>query len=121
MKTRKYTNIRVSKRVNVSSTCHYSFSVQFDAKRPFHFSGALHYCPGDGFWTATGYPKFPQYVTDAVNQSVLERLKDPQTVYFERDRDGNERTENLRYHDPEYVANWARGFEMRLNSKEIAE
>lgn len=120
MKTRKYSDIRVTKHVNVSSTSHYSFRVQFAAKGPFHFSGALYYCPGTGFWTPTGFPKFPQYVTDAVNQSVLERLKDPETVYFERDRDGNERTENLRYHDPEYVAGWARAFEIRLNSKETA-
>jgi hypothetical protein len=120
MKERKYSNIGVSKRVNVSSTCHYSFTVQFKAKGPFHFSGALYYCPGYGYWTPTGYPKFPQYVTDAVNQAVLERLKDPTTIYFERDRDGNERTENLRYHDPEYVASWASAFEIRLSNKETA-
>lgn len=105
MKPRKYTNIRVAHDVYVNSQCDYTFHI--------HMTGFGHayYNPSVGFWTETAEPKFPKYVVEEVDRQMIARLKSPNTVYYEYDRDGNERYENLRYYDAEFVASWVASME----------
>jgi len=102
MSARKYTEFEIGRRVNVSSTGHYSFHV--------HIKGyKTRWLGWDGhgtFWTQSSYPHFPAYVMTALRACLLERLKAADTVFYENDQYGGSRTTDLRYHDPELIQSW---------------
>jgi hypothetical protein len=68
-KPHKYTEFEVGRRVNVSSTGHYSFHV--------HIKGyKTRWLRWDGhglFWTQSSHPSFPAYVMSALKACLLER------------------------------------------------
>lgn len=108
----RYSDFLVGRRVNVSSTGHYSFSVSIKGYR-------CKWLRWDGygmFWTPTAYPKFPAYVMQALKGLLLQRLKADDTIYYENDQYGGERTTNLRYHDPEMIKDWANRLEQKLDN-----
>lgn len=113
MVDRKYTEFSVSRRVNVSSTGHYSFNIHVKGYR-------CKWLRWDGhtyFWTPTAYPSFPAYVMKALTALLLERLKAEDTIYYENDQYGGERTKDLRYHDPERIERWAARLERESNGE----
>lgn len=103
MKARKYTEITVLTEVYVNSQSDYTFYVHIKGY------GRVAYDPSVGFYVPESNQdprmnRFPRYVVFEVDLQVLERLKSPATRYYEYDRDGNKRYENLRYHDAESLA-----------------
>ncbi len=107
----KYTEVSVLSEVNVSSTRHYSFRVVIKEANKIH---RVFYDGSKGFWTETTHPRFPQYVIRECQRQTMSRLLSDDTRYFEYDRDGNKRYENLRYHDPEFVKHWGKRLAERL-------
>lgn len=107
---RKYTEFNISRRVNVSSTGHYSFRVSIKGYR-----GTRLWWDGyESFWTPTADPTFPKYVVQAFEGLLLKLLKADDTIYYENDQYGGERTTNLRYHDPDRIARWIERLEKEL-------
>lgn len=99
---RAYENIRVSKQVNISSTCHYHFKVYWDG-------GHRDYSLGVGFLGKP--PHFdwngaPDYLQNEVERQIVEMFKDETAKFYEYDRDGNKRYTNLRYYYPDTVKFW---------------
>ncbi len=99
MKARKYSNIKVTSHVYVTSLCHYWFHVYGDEhERRLH----LDYDPTFGFVTPrVSYPRLPKYVEREVCRIILERAERGEFVFYEHYQDGGQRWENLRYHDAE--------------------
>lgn len=114
MSIRKYTEFEIGRRVNVSSTGHYSFHVFIKGYK----TRWLRWDGGGHFWTQSSYPKFPAYVMTALEACLLERLKAADTIFYENDRDGNERTTDLRYHDPELIQSWIKRLENKQQTTE---
>jgi hypothetical protein len=114
MRERKYTQVYVLSEVNVSSTRHYSFRVTIKEATRLH---RVFYDGLRGFWTETTNPRFPQYVIRECQRQTMSRLLSDDTRYFEYDRDGNKRYENLRYHDPEFVKQWGKNLAERLGAQ----
>lgn len=110
VKQRKYTEVDIGRRVNVSSTGHYSFHIHIKGYR----CKWLNWDGGGSFWTQSSYPHFPDYVMSALKVKLLERLKAEDTVFYENDRDGNPRTTDLRYHDPERIQHWIERLESEV-------
>lgn len=110
----KYTQVFVLSEVNVSSTRHYSFRVTIKEATRLH---RVYYDGLKSFWTEKAYPRFPQYVVQECQRQVMSRLLSDDTRYFEYDRDGNKRYEELRYHDPEFVKHWGKRIADRLGAQ----
>lgn len=93
MPEQKYQDIKVSQRVYVNSLSQYHFTVYGDC-------GRKTYALGFGFddWS---HP--PAYLVRNVENQIADMLENGTARFFERDQDGNERYEGLRYHDPELV------------------
>lgn len=106
----KYTNVTVSKQVYVSSHFDYFVDVTFtvDGRR----RGKKSFDMRDGWFLGErlGQWDAPQYVRREVGKQLIAVLRDPETRYYEYDRDGNKRYENLRYWDAESVAQMADWF-----------
>lgn len=108
MTAHRYTNIGVSSHINVSSSGHYFAAVFYmDAKqqqhgrRDFSISEKLFLSKHHGYmgWTA------PDYLVRKVTDRLRQIMTDGTAVYYECDRDGNERTADLRYYDADH-ARW---------------
>lgn len=98
---RRFTAIKVFSRVRCMSDGHYWFHVQvFDKNKRTVRS----YSPGygfDGLGYALGW-NAPAYVTDEVKSQIKAGIIEKKFTVYECDRDKNERTEGLRYHDLRY-------------------
>lgn len=101
---RAYTNIAVTRYINVSSTGHYFGHVVFRR-------GGRGW--GYDFDLSNGYVMtkknmdalhLPQYVMTTIRHLYIECLK-TDAIYYEYDREGERRYSNLRYHSQETV-NW---------------
>lgn len=114
MPQHKYTQVFVTSEVNVSSTGHYSFHVIIVEATRLH---RLYYDGLRSFWTETTDPRFPEYVIRECQYQVMNLLLSDKTRYYEYDRDGNKRYENLRYHDVERVKRWGKRMAERLGAK----
>lgn len=104
----KYDYIQVSPHINVSSSGHYFATVTYHELRgERHQRVKRDYCLGSGFLALTaqyGDWKAPVYLEREVCRQLREWMLGSQAVYFEFDRDGNERTTELRYYDADYAA-----------------
>lgn len=109
MRNRKYTEFEISRRVNISSTGHYSFSVHVKGYRCKWLRWDGHHL----FWTPTAEPTFPNYVVHELTHLLLLVLKADDTIWYENDQYGGERTTDLRYHDPERIARWIERLEKK--------
>lgn len=89
MKPRVYQNIGVLPEVHVSSSCEYSFR--------FHVGMALVW-----YYFYRVIPprtkRYPNYVYETVERQILDMIRAGKLRFYECDRDGNKRYENLRYH-----------------------
>lgn len=112
MKPRKYTVKSIGRRVNISSTGHYSFTVWIEGYR----CKWLRWDGYESFWTPTADPTFPKYVVQALEFLLLKLLKADDTIYYENDQWGGERTTNLRYHDPDRIARWIERLEKEFTA-----
>jgi hypothetical protein len=106
MAARKYQNIKVSDHVNVSSSFDYHFKVWWKG-------GHRDYSLGVGFLTNHKYNAYtwegaPKYLEAEVERQIATMFRDGTAKFYEYDRDGNTRYENLRYYDAEQVASWAK-------------
>jgi hypothetical protein len=101
MKPRKYRNVTVYTKVNVSSSYHHWFSVGIteykddepQRRRRFTWSFEFGLEPRS----------MPQYVKREIERQVLDGIRAGSFIWYEVDRDGNERYDNLRYHSCEAV------------------
>lgn len=104
-KQRKFTSIQLSHYVNVSSSLHYHFDVWFiewndtmPERRHYYWSyGDTHLTPRG----AQDSRAVPQYVIAELLRLTQELHQRGELVFFEYDREGNKRYEDLRYHDAE--------------------
>lgn len=101
----RYENIHVGKRIYVSSTSHCFVRVRFDECRSgrvvksynrAYEIGGLMLEAKDGF---IGRFTVPNYMIREVNRQLHETLSAGAVEFYEVDRDGNERRDNLRYFD----------------------
>jgi hypothetical protein len=106
MAGRRFTDIGVSKQVNVSSSGHYSFDVSFaeSGRRKSYL-----WFVGDTYLirkSVTGVPtrNVPQYVLTALEREARRHFLNGDLKVYEYDRDGIKRYTDLRYHDPERFA-----------------
>lgn len=96
---RRYSNVRILTEVYVTSHADYWFKVMMDG------GPSRSYCPhvgfeGRGHWITWEGPK---YLIDEVDRQIAQGCRDGRFKFYERDRDGNKRYDNLRYHDDEHV------------------
>jgi hypothetical protein len=94
---RKYEFLRTHRKIRVCS------------QGDYHFAFAVNIFKGDDFvrrkvmWFSSGWgyePRnIPEYLKHAVESEIVQGLESGDYTFYEYDRDGNERTENLRYHD----------------------
>lgn len=113
MPAKKYQNITVSKQVNVSSSYHYHFTVKWDG-------GGRDYSLRVGFLTNHQYNPYtweaaPKYLEREVERQILAMFEDKTAVFYEYDRDGNKRYENLRYWSQEDVDHYIESLKQSLN------
>lgn len=106
--TRKYTDVKVSASVRCMSDGHHWFHVRYTAyqnsKSVFVWRD---YNPSVGF-AGLGYAlgwQAPKYLIAEVDRQIGQMCRDNQFKVYECDRDGNERYDDLRYHDPD-VFKW---------------
>lgn len=101
---RKWTRILTANKVYCSSSHHYFVDTWLFDKdngriyREYLINAASFLTLSHG-----GYIDTPKYVRQEIHRQLAEKLTNGQLVVFESDRDGRERTENLRYHDPEIL------------------
>lgn len=106
-----YTDIRVHREINVSSSFDYFVKVYYKhngqrMSRDYWITGgALESLQN------TGTVKVPRYVMHEVDAQLLDLMKSGRAKYYEYDRDGHKRYEDLRYYDPERVQGFIRRFE----------
>lgn len=93
---RKYKSIRVGKQIYVDSLGHYHFRIYGDC-------GGKIYALGFGF---DDWANPPAYVVRDVQNQIADIIESGRGAFYERDRDGNPRYENLRYHDPDLLSKW---------------
>ncbi|MCL4867811.1 MAG: hypothetical protein KJ063_02485 [Anaerolineae bacterium] len=101
---KRYWNIRVSSNGWVSSTHHYFVYVTMvdnnvRVRRTFLIN-AQSFLWADG----NGYLKRPQYVVNEVLVQLKKQIEAGTFLFYEHDRNGRQRWENLRYYDPAVVA-----------------
>jgi len=58
--------------------------------------------------------RYPKYVLLNAELKVLELLESDHAVFYECDRDGNNRFTDLRYHNRENLESYVRGLAARL-------
>jgi hypothetical protein len=103
---RKYT-VRVSPRINCSSSFDYHAVVKVkDSKagitrRNYHIGSNTIFANTARLQAYRGYPA---YVHTAIREQLRAMYAAGELVVYEYDRDGNQRTDNLRYHDYERLA-----------------
>lgn len=97
--TYAYTLTDVFTDVYCSSTGHYGVDVRIsyrghNRKRSYDFNG--------GFWLPQAYipATMPKYIERAVDERLRELYTAGKLRFYECDRDGNRRYDDLRYHDP---------------------
>lgn len=115
--SRKYINISVSSEINVSSSGHFSVHVSWRGSK-----GRL-YDFDCGFMTnheynAINWEGAPQYLIRETLRQIVEMITTRAAKYYEYDRDGNKRYENLRYYEPELAQWWAEHFAKALTGTE---
>lgn len=98
MTHQKYQNIHVYSGVNCSSTGHYSAWISYSIAGK---DGKVQKYKRAWFYLGTVSP-LPQYAQDQIFDQLRTMYKDGQISFFENDRDGNARYENLRYHEPQH-------------------
>lgn len=101
---RKWQRIITANKVYCSSTTHYEVDVWlFDKDNGRIYRNYL--INAHSFISRNAaYLDTPRYVWEEINRQLHGKLTSGKLVVFENDRDGRERTENLRYHDPDYLA-----------------
>lgn len=102
----RYAHAAVIPRINVSSSGHYFATVLY-MDNSAHKRVRRDYCLGSGFLALTaqyGEWKAPVYLEREVCRQLREWMLGGKAVYFEFDRDGNERTTELRYYDADHAA-----------------
>ena len=103
----RYTDIRVFKEINVTSSGHYFAKVAY---REYGQQRIVRdYCLTSGFialkkYNAGDWTGAPNYLLQEVRRLIAENIRMGWFVYFEYDREGNKRYSNLHYYDAEHVA-----------------
>lgn len=100
---RAYTDISISKSVNVSSTGHYTGKLYYKhrGKRTMRYVDLSN---GYVMSTEGAELKLPAYVHHFVWPRFVDLLTSSDVIFYEYDRDHEKRFSNLRYHAPETVA-----------------
>lgn len=98
MKPRKFHSIQIHRHANVTSTGHYGWEVSYRDTSGNRHHRWYHY----GLMKPMEF-KAPKYLIAEVERLIAADIENGITVFYEFDRDGNKRYENLRYHDPDYV------------------
>lgn len=107
MLNRKYNQFATRGHINVSSSGHYFIDI---------FCGrsgrgdTFHFCLNDNQFLRSGdIPgslKMPKYVIEATVQAIAQGIQSGHIRFYEVDREGNRRFDNLRYYDKEMVDLW---------------
>lgn len=110
MVERKYRNASIESGVYVSSTGHWFFSVSWDIHNREGVKVGRHGGDWDGDHAflrgvKSDIPtRLPDYLNDELDRCVYEKLKAGELRFYEYNRDGVKRYENLRYVDTEIIA-----------------
>lgn len=101
---RKWQRIITANKVYCSSTHHYEVDVWlFDKDNGRIYRNYL--INAHSFISRNAaYLDTPRYVWEEINRQLAAQLASGHLVAVEYDRENQERTENLRYHDPDYLA-----------------
>ncbi|MGB1284939.1 MAG: hypothetical protein ACPG7F_00280 [Aggregatilineales bacterium] len=103
-----YSVIKVSPHVYVNSSSHYSFEIVLDwrgSRRsgwydPMHHDLVMKHS-GRWKWNSSIVRKYPKYLREDIAAAVHELFTSGDAQFYEYDRDGSKRYDNLRYHHDE--------------------
>lgn len=114
---KRFTDVKVSSHINCSSSFDYFVPVHFSdngKRKTLHF-----WINGDELLGKRGYRlEIPVYFHDAIRRELLKTLNAGVKVY-EYDRDGNERYENLRYHEPDNIQRWIEALDSYFETAQV--
>lgn len=107
MAQRRFTNIRVSSEVRVMSDGHFWFRVFMTGGVPRDYAIDLGFMEADNAPSSVMGWKAPKYLVEEVDKQIGVMFRDKTAKFYECDRDGWKRYDNLRYLDMDMVAWWA--------------
>lgn len=104
MKHRKYTNVRVWDGIYCTSTYNYFVTVTW-LENGKHTRREMQVNDGsfDGFGTQWEWNGAPKYLMNEIWAALWLMVQADDCRVYEKDREGERRYENLRYHEPNYL------------------
>jgi len=110
---RRYEEVKVLNGVYISSDFHYHFHCRIEGK-------GRDYTPDMGFLAKDGpysYRGYPLYVHTEVQRQIAKKLRDGTFSFYEYDREGNRRYDELRYRNEDYEAHLLKQWEPLLEEQ----